>query len=672
MQAYCLRNHNARIVAILLLGCLTASLPGRLVAATQPAAKVVLNQATIVVDPEEPSFVQFAVKELAGYLAESTGGDITIAASPDNAQQTQILVGAKTAQRVFSNAIPDAKLGEEGYRVKCEAKGGVNYVVATGSGPRGTKAAVAVLMKSTRVEGKTASISLDVAGKPAFALRGMHLNGWPLAYPHSFRNWREADWQRYLDTLSLQGVNLFYLWPFIEIMPVPLSAEDQAYLEECRRVVDYAQKKHGMEVWIMQCANRVAQDRCGVADPRVRPYWRPSQEDLDPGKPENLKAILESREAMYRIVNNADGVCNIDSDPGFYAGSPIGDYVKVLQGCRALIDRHMIRGKETKLINWILWGWGRVPRMQLEGLAEHQRLALRALKKGLPEPFWLISGQFPEYLPMCRDEGVLGQTIYLPYGAIEGEPAYPQTQLNIDSIRATFDGPDAKMPGLAGVMGNVQSPPLQFPDVFFFTSVMADLDYRKRSERGVLLDLSGYLYPDHAQLLADCYQGLKEPDPAKVEALDARLNDILEKNALGRPGLFGRKLFPDHRVIATSLHQQLRLRAARQRLMQGIAATTSKDECARLLCDYFDAYIAWDHAQGWHALWGWDTWPLPDLPVSDLAANLRRALANDADVNACFDEIARRLSSKHDAAIVHKGCVAPLKSAVLALPVERR
>ena len=40
-------------------------------------------------------------------------------------------------------------------------------------------------------------------------------------------------------------------------------------------MVDYAQKKHGMEVWIMQCTNRVAKDRCGVADPSAAPTGGP-------------------------------------------------------------------------------------------------------------------------------------------------------------------------------------------------------------------------------------------------------------------------------------------------------------------------------------------------------------------------------------------------------------
>ena len=190
----------------------------------------------------------------------------------------------------------------------------------------------------------------------------------------------DSNGRRYLDMLSLEGVNLFYLWPFIEIMPVPLSPEDRAYLEECRRVVDYAQQKHGMEVWIMQCTNRVAKDRCGVADPRKRPYWRPSQEDLSPGTPAHLRAILASREALYRALPNVDGVCNIDSDPGYYAGSPLGDYLKVLQGCRDLLDKCNVHGRQAKLVNWMWCGWGLPPARFFD--ANHQNATIDTLRRG--------------------------------------------------------------------------------------------------------------------------------------------------------------------------------------------------------------------------------------------------------------------------------------------------
>jgi hypothetical protein len=492
----------------------------------------------------------------------------------------------------------------------------------------------------------------------------MHLNGWPLNYPYSFRSWHEKDWQRYLDILSYQGVNLFYLWPFNEIMPVPLSPEDQAYLEECRRVVDYAQQKHGMEVWIMQCTNRVAKDRCGVADPRLRPYWRPAQEDLNPGNPEHFKAILAAREAMYRIINNADGVCNIDSDPGFCPGSPQTDYVKVLQACRTLLERHNIHGKQAKLINWMLWGWGRQEKIQVEGLAAHQRLALQAIKQGLTEPFWLLSGQFPEDLPMCRDEGLISRTLYLPYGLIEGEPAYPGTQVQIDSIRRTFNGPDARFPGLIGVMGNVQTPLLQFPNLFYFTSLMQDSSYLNRSDKDVLLDVSRLLYPERKQLLADCYLSLKETDPAKIETLAAQLAEVVEKDRLGRLGIFARKLFPDHRIVAASLLLQLKLQAAQQKLLTEITPATPRAQCEKLLTECFDAYLAWDAAHGWHQLWGWEQWPLAGLSSSTIADRLGKTLKNKSDVEALMLHVSQALSPKYGTAAVATGCIAPLRSAI--------
>jgi hypothetical protein len=623
---------------------------------------IVLDHATIVTDKDEASFVQYGVEELAGYLKESTGNEIPVVTSSDGTHPVQIVVGTKPVQRVLPEYLPDHRLGEEGYQVKIASINGVTYVITAGTTSRGTKAALAMLMKAIRVEGKSAFVpaSLSLVGKPALAKRGMHFNGWAFNYPYSFRSWREEDWHRYLDILAYQGINLFYLWPFIEIMPVPLSPEDQAYLEECRRVVDYAQKRHGMEVWIMQCTNRVAKDRCGVADPRLRPYWHPSQEDLNPGNPQHFQAIMTSREAMYRIINNADGMCNIDSDPGFYPGNPLSDYVKVLLGCRAMLDRHNLHGKQTKLINWLLWGWGRAERIQLKGLDEHQLLALRSTKQGLPEP-WELVCTHTGLLPICRQEKVLERTIFLPYGSIEGEPSYPSTNVQIDAIRGTFENPIDKFPELAGAMGNVQTPLLQFPNVYFHTMAMWDSDYRKRSEREVLLDLARHLYPEHRQLLADCYLALKEPDPARVEAVANRLDNVVREDKLGRCGIFGRKLFPDRRIVAKTLLLQLRLRVAQEKVARRLAATTPKAECEKLLCNYFDAYLAWDTAHGWHELWGWRQWPPSDSRFPGVAKGLLASLGGKSEVDACFERVARTLSAKYGEKAVREGCIAHWK-----------
>ena len=106
---------------------------------------------------------------------------------------------------------------------------------------------------------------------------------------------------------------------------------------------------------------------------------------------------------------------------------------------------------------------------------------------------------------MSHDMGLIAKTVYLPYGIIEGEPAYPHINVQIDAVRAMFDGPDGRSTDIAGVMGNAQTPLLQFPNFYFFTSVMFDSEYRKRSEPDVLLDLAGHLYPEQKQLLVDAY-----------------------------------------------------------------------------------------------------------------------------------------------------------------------
>ena len=641
-------------------------------AAGAPAGRILLDRCCIVVDPLEPSYVQYGAEDLAGYLASLSGRAVPVGAEADSDARVCIAIGQAQARRVLGEAAPAAGLGEEGYLLKSASKGGRDYVVAAGATPRGTKAALAALMKRIRIDGRSAFLDapLDVTGQPACATRGMHFNGWPFNYPYTFRGWREEDWQRYLDILAYQGVNLFYLWPFIEIMPVPLSAEDQAYLEECRRVVDYAQRKHGMEVWLMQCTNRVAKDRCGVADPRRRPYWRPSQEDLNPGNPAHLEAILESRAALYRIVNNTDGVCNIDSDPGYCPGSPLSDYVKVFQGCRALLDRHNLHGKQAKLINWLWMGWGGVDGTA-EDLNQHQVRTIRSLKQGLPEPWALIAG-LDGYLPLCRQENVLAKTVLLPYSLLEDEPSYPATNVGIDRLRAAFDQQVAPYPELAGVMGNVQTPLLQFPHVYFFTSAMCDAQYRKRSEKEVLLDLAGYLYPEHRELVADCYLALKEADPAQIEPLVERLDDLVRQNKLGTPGLFGRKLFPDHRIVAQSLVLQLRYRATRERLLGGGRPADNADAWAKRLENYFEAYLDWNLAHGWYTLWGWGDNPLASDPrFGAAAARIAKALGDPARIHGCFEQMGKALAATYDEKAVSEACIAPVEKVILAaLPVE--
>ncbi len=639
---------------------------------SRPAAgaRIVLTRVTIVADPAAPAYVQRRMQDLRDYLAEITGTPPPLVPALPEQPGTYIVVGAKLAEQALGRGLAQHKLGDEGFLIRSQVRDGRTCIAVAGAAPAGTKFGLASLAGMISATDTTPFIAgpLDLVSRPSFAKRGMHLNGWPIGYPHGFRNWKEADWKHYLDMLTYQGVNLFYLWPFMEIMPVPLSREDEEYLQECRRVVEYAQQQQGMEVWIMQCTNRVAKDDCGVRDPRYRPYWRPTQQDLKPGNPEHFEAIVTSRTALYRALDNVDGVCNIDSDPGYGDGSTLAEYVKVLKACREALDQHNLHGRDAKLINWMWMGWGDSGPDRVE----HQRETIRLLKEGLPEPWLLVSGLF-DYLPMCREMGVLGKTILLPYGAIEDEPSYPTTNVNIDAVHGAIERMLPFAGELAGVMGNVQTPLLQFPHVYGYLSALWNLEARHTPQRDVLLQVAALLYPERKEVVANAWVALSEKDVTKLAAAAAQLESVVQPDKLGRRGVLARHVFPETRAAAELLLAQVKYRAAREALFQTLTPTTDAARCETLLADFLDAFLAWDLSTGWQKLWGYGApWQLLGSFGSDPAfgvvvVRLKLALGSEPAVTACFDRIGKTLVAKHGEKIALEGCVEPLRKAVLAV-----
>ena len=237
------RNSSMRFVLSFLVG--TVSL-----AAAQTSQRISLDDAVVLVDGSEPSYVQYAAKDLASYLSEITGKTAAVSNSVSAGRKAKavIAVGAKMASAMgadLGTAGPD----QDSSVIRRISRSGADVVVVAGSDPHGTNTGVATLMQMIRADGKSAYLEgpLDLRNKPSFAVRGIHLNGWPLNYPYAFRSWKEADWKKFIDIAWAQRINLFYLWPFMEILPVPLSSEDEAYLQEVRRVVDYAKNaaRHG-------------------------------------------------------------------------------------------------------------------------------------------------------------------------------------------------------------------------------------------------------------------------------------------------------------------------------------------------------------------------------------------------------------------------------------------
>jgi hypothetical protein len=530
-------------------------------------------------------------------------------------------------------------------------------------------------------EGQSAYLDgpVDLRSKPRIAVRGIHLNGWPLKYPYAFRSWKEQDWKRFVDIAWAQRINLFYLWPFMEIIPVPMSAQDEAYLQEVQRVIDYAHNQRGMEVWIMQSANRVGVTNCGIEDPRFRTYWvmGECQNDMNPADPEQFANILKSFEAFYKIVNNADGFCLIDSDPGGWPHSPLSDQAKIFNAARKLLDRYSAKGQKTKLVDWMWLGWGRVfdptEKNREENSVTFMVDTIRNLKDNLPEPWELIAGN-AAFLKSSQTESVLNKTIYLQYGAIEMEPAFPATNLGQESIREVFDQA-AKYPGLKGVMGNNELMQLQFPRTFYFFNTAWDREYEQRQEPEVLLELAGQLYPDHRRLIAESFLGLRENDPEKINATLSRLEKLVQEGHEGRPGAIGRFLFPDQLVVARNLRLQLEIRSARQSLVRALEGKPSSDECAKLVENYFDKLLAWNQETGWDKMIDITIWR---TPIYEEGKDLREAMnrlkeilaqgkpyTSYAQLDDFFGAISKRLLQKYGRDSVMIGCIEPFKLAMI-------
>jgi len=64
--------------------------------------------------------------------------------------------------------------------------------------------------------------------------------------------------------------------------------------------------------------------------------------------------------------------------------------------------------------------------------------SIRNFKNNLPEPWEMVARMTP-YLESSKRESVLNKTIYLPYGAIGMEPAFPATSMGLESVREVLN-----------------------------------------------------------------------------------------------------------------------------------------------------------------------------------------------------------------------------------------
>jgi hypothetical protein len=689
-------SSGSTLSRVILLGLSLASLletaPKAIAQVEAGSSRVLLNEVAVLVDKSEPSYVQYGAKDLGAYLAEISGEPVTVGSSADVARKCKsiIVIGETMAGAIAIDLGPTNQLGDDGSVIRSFDKDGTTVVAIAGPNPHGTNFGIATLMQMIRADAKSPYLKgpVDIRSKPSIAIRGLQTGAWPLKYPYAA--WKERDWDRFIDMAWVDRMNLLLLAPLFEILPVPLSAEDEAYVQEVRRIVDYAQNKRGMEVWVGMPANRVAISDCGVRDPHLRPYWiNGCQKDMNPADPQQFANIGKAIEPFYRIVNNADGILMGDADPGGWPQSPLSEQVKIFDSARKLLNRYNIHGEKAKLADFMWIGWGRhkfftstdrlvtgfdwTDKNPDESDIAFMAETIRNFKQNLPEPWDVFVGMTP-YLEASRRESVLNKTIYFPYGAIEGEPAFPATNISLARVREVLDK-EAEYSQLSSLMGNNQIMLLQFPLTYYFFASTWDAANKKRSEEDILLAASEQIYPEHKELLADSFLALRETDPDKIRATSARLAVLVNEGNTGRPGVIGRYLFPDQLVVARDLLTQLDIRAARQTLLKALHDKPDVAKCAQLVEEYFDKLLSWNQNTGWEKIIDTGIWTQPiyeqDKSLTEAISRLKEILGKGApytsyaQVNTFFDGIANDLLKKYGQNSVMIGCIEPLKFAVI-------
>jgi hypothetical protein len=654
------------------------------------AKKIVLSNPIILVHVDEPSYVRHGARDLAAYLQEITGVSVPIVGSAVKSSRgnTTIVIGQRMARQLGVAQRLTADLGEEGFVIDLSDQTRPGLVVS-GYSPHGTNAGIATLMRMLRSAEKVPYLSgIPVRSKPDIGLRGLQAGGWPIKYPYAA--WQEQDWLRFIDVAWIHRVNLLLLSPLLEILPAPLSAEDKAYVDEVRRIVEYAQSQRGMKVWVGMPANRIGISDCGVRDPRIRPYWiNGCQKDFNPADSAQFARIVAAVEPFYRMINNADGILMGDADPGGWPNSPLSEQVKIFQNARKMLDRYNVHGRNTLLADFMWIGWGRhkfftstdrlvtgfdwTDKNPDSGDIAFMTETIRNFQHNLSEPWTVVAGMTP-YLESMKRAQVLRKGVYFPYGTIELEPAFPWTNIGWEPVNDVF-AKMSKYPGLSSVMGNNQIMVLQLPRTDYFFATAWTLQKQSTDLLKVLNEVAEHTYPEQKQVLIESFLALQGTDPAKIKQAETNLRTVVEQKRMGRPGVLARYLFPDYLIVAQDLIKQLEIREARQSLLTELRGKPSLAECSRLITTYFDRLLSWNAETGWEKVIDTGIWTQPvyesGKDFTEAISRLKELIGRGApytsykDVDAFFQPIEEGLLEKFGQNSVMVGCIEPLKYAVI-------
>ena len=604
-----------------------------------------LRACRIIAPADRPGWVDQAVLD----LADCTRGRIVESLKKAGPGAT-VLVAKQTVRDAYEaypalRAIGLDGLSDQGFVLETVRDRGVDLVVCSGGGSRGDAYAVIELIKALdKQDGRVLLGETSRREEPFFVRRGIYAHQhWAYAYPYALRTWKLDDWRRYIDLLAYLKINFFQIWSMAGILPNPLSPGDREYLENYHAVIDYAKNRRGMEVFIGECANNVAESDGGVPI-QQRGYF--DVEVLkDPSDARQFREVMANRRNLYTVADNADGYWIIDSDPGGFPESPTSEFVDILIGNRKLIDEHTRKGKDAKLAYWMWQGWGKGKPMSER--MDLPREALEDMRDRLKEP-WVLLTCWPSHLGFARDLGYIDKSIFFPYGTIEDEPSPPTTRLRMSEMYAKLDEA-ISVYGIRNAMGNAQTPLVQLPNIFFFAEAAWNgLRPAAPADREVIEPLAALVAPDVASEIADGWLALNELDPDRVLACAAELASIVAQDRARLIGPLGMRYFPGVSKLLSDLAMQLDAHAKARLVVRALSASAPQEEVAGLMANYFGSALAWRDVHDFrnYMNYGPDAWEIGELwkayrsrtaPDAGWLAGIRERLTRAGHAEAYVD-----------------------------------
>jgi hypothetical protein len=596
------------------------------------ATDLSLRGAVVVVDATEPSYVHYAVEELRRQVKSVTGEAPELSYelnSGSSAARVLVVVGRSMADRLGSSnpsvpRITDEKPGAQGFVLSTvQLVGDHPGVIAAGSDASGTNYALMqlrqLLIEST--SGVSIPASLNIQDKPKYAVRGLYLHQhWRYNNPYATWSWSVQDWKHAIDLVAYMRINLVMFWPHMDMLAPPLTPAERDRLADLREVIDYAHRERNIKVWLIEAPNVLLDSKEAKALPlEGRDYYAFHYKGKglkNPGDPHDFEAMMANRTALYRDVPNADGYGYLDSDPGGWDGSPSSAFVDLLVGNRKLLNQYHQNPSEAALLYWVWASWG------TGTVEENWRNAMADFQNRVTPPRQFLLGWAP-HVTIAREQGVLGESIFFPYGVIEGEPTFPLTSINFAAINRSLNFASAQK-GLHGVMANAQTLFVQIPNLYHFFSVAWN-GANPDSDRTSLSSLARLLLPDHSELLADGWAQLKGVDADVALSTAGKLEALAHDTEAGRVGTLGEFVFPDHMLIVRDLATMLRVHAGALRVKEQAESGRPATDLSKALNTYFREMLDWQKSNGFFGAYGVDKKIVFDNYIYDEDAQMVRS-----------------------------------------------